>query len=152
MKSVMNKIFIKSCTPVAAALLLSLAVPNATQAQLLETPKPIAMQISELAKAGYDIQKYLSENLKFPQEFKDAKQVDIRCVIEFEVTEMGKIKIKEVQGVAGTIQQKKVDQTTLDLFKNEAVKVIENMPDWKPGTKDGKPMSTYLTVPIVFKS
>lgn len=152
MKSVMNKISIKSCVPVTAALLLSLAVPSATQAHLLETPKSIAMQSSEPAKAGYDIQKYLSENLKFPQEFKDVKQVDIRCVIEFEVTETGKIKILEVQGVAGTIQQKKADQTALDLFKKEAVKVVENMPDWKPGTKDGKPMSTYLTVPIVFKS
>lgn len=152
MKSVMNKISMKSGSTIAAALLLSLAVPNVTQAHFLETPKSIDMQSSEPAKAGYDIQKYLSENLKFPQEFKDAKQVDIRCVIEFEVSETGKIKILEVQGVAGTIQQKKADQTALDLFKKEAVKVIENMPDWKPGTKDGKPMSTYLTIPIVFKS
>ncbi|MFT3946085.1 MAG: energy transducer TonB [Agriterribacter sp.] len=36
-------------------------------------------------------------------------------------------------------------------FDDEAVRIISQMPDWKPGTVKGKPVKTRLTLPITFK-
>ncbi len=33
----------------------------------------------------------------------------------------------------------------------EALRVVNGMPKWKPGTKDGKPVRVQYTIPIVFK-
>lgn len=33
----------------------------------------------------------------------------------------------------------------------EAVRVISSMPAWQPATKDGKPVSADVIVPITFK-
>ena len=33
----------------------------------------------------------------------------------------------------------------------EAVKLIGSMPDWKPGTQDGKAVDVQMMVPVEFK-
>ncbi|MFI5204754.1 MAG: energy transducer TonB, partial [Flavobacteriales bacterium] len=35
---------------------------------------------------------------------------------------------------------------------NEAIRVVSLMPNWKPGTKNGKPADVEMTLPIAFKT
>ena len=59
--------------------------------------------------------------------------------IKFRVTSLGKIENTEVQ---------KGVYPSLDL---EALRVVEDMPNWKPGKKNDMPVEVYFNIPIVFK-
>ena len=37
------------------------------------------------------------------------------------------------------------------MLDEEAIRVIETMPKWTPGKKDGKAVSVQYTIPIMFK-
>ena len=36
-------------------------------------------------------------------------------------------------------------------FRKAALEIIQKMPKWKPGLKDGKVVRSYYTIPIMFK-
>lgn len=80
---------------------------------------------------------YMSRNLVYPQSAKDAK-LEGKVFVSFTVEADGKITdAKVVKGIS----------TDLD---NEALRVVKNMPNWVPGTKNGKPATYTLTLPIMF--
>ena len=60
--------------------------------------------------------------------------------VQFTVTKDGKI--TNAAAVKGS---------GFELLDNEAVRVIENMPNWTPGTKDGSAIDVKMTLPIKFK-
>ena len=39
----------------------------------------------------------------------------------------------------------------LELFEEEAVRVVSNMPKWKPGVRNGIPMKVEYELPINFR-
>ena len=51
----------------------------------------------------------------------------------------------------GKITQPKVERGVSADLDAEALRVISSMPDWKPGTKDGKPVEIRYMLPITFK-
>ncbi|MDR1699195.1 MAG: energy transducer TonB [Prevotellaceae bacterium] len=82
--------------------------------------------------------KFISRNLKYPSV---ARESDIqgRVVVNFVVRPSGKITdIKVVRGV----------HPALDA---EAVRVIGLLPDWIPGTQNGKAVAVSYNLPIVFR-
>jgi len=82
--------------------------------------------------------KFLKDNLKYPDE---AKRNDIN----------GKVFIKftiEKDGCVGDVQTLKGIGGGCD---EEAVRVIKEMPQWKPGYIKGKPVRISLVIPILFK-
>ena len=83
--------------------------------------------------------KYLAENVKFPKS-EQAKDVDARVITTFTVEKDGSItgaKIAKSQGEA---------------FDQEALRVINAMPKWVPGTRNGKAVSVKYTMPIRFRT
>lgn len=83
------------------------------------------------------IQKWIYQYLRYPQEaVRDGIQG--RVYVEFTIEKNG-----DVSGVHVT---KGIDE----LLDNEAVRVISASPRWKAGKIDGKPVRTYLTVPVDF--
>jgi protein TonB len=81
---------------------------------------------------------YLSSSIRYP---KDALRNDVegRVYVEFVVDRYGKItRVNVKRGMHPSLDQ-------------EALRVIEGMPDWKPGVKDGKFVSVLYTVPINFQ-
>lgn len=81
---------------------------------------------------------YLSSSIRYP---KDALRNDVegRVYVEFVVDRYGKItRVNLKRGMHPSLDQ-------------EALRVIEGMPDWKPGVKDGKFVSVLYTVPINFQ-
>ena len=81
---------------------------------------------------------YLSTSIRYPQ---DALRNDVegRVYVEFVVDRHGKItRVNIKRGMHPSLDQ-------------EALRVIQGMPDWKPGVKDGKFVSVLYTVPINFQ-
>ena len=39
----------------------------------------------------------------------------------------------------------------VDLFHEEAIRVVKSLPNFKPGLVDGKPVKVKMQVPITFK-
>ena len=52
------------------------------------------------------------------------------------------------------IRDKFLDRNPLGknpFFRKAALEIIQKMPKWKPGLKDGKVVRSYYTIPIMFK-
>ncbi|MFZ1633655.1 MAG: M56 family metallopeptidase [Chitinophagales bacterium] len=81
--------------------------------------------------------KYLSENIKYPEAAK-SDNIQGTTYIEFTVSKSGKIKNVTVK------------KGSNDLLDAEAVRVVKSMPDWTPGTKEGKKADFVQVLPIRF--
>ncbi|HKM44314.1 MAG TPA: TonB family protein, partial [Dysgonamonadaceae bacterium] len=84
------------------------------------------------------LMKFLSENIRYPVEaMKSGKQG--RVITSFIINKDGSISdIKIVRGVD-------------PLLDAEAIRVIEMMPKWKPGTQRGQNVNVRFTMPVVFR-
>ncbi|MDI9606511.1 MAG: M56 family metallopeptidase [Bacteroidota bacterium] len=84
------------------------------------------------------LMKFLSENTRYPVIAID-HGIQGRVIVRFVVTKTGKVSNVEVmRGVDPSLDR-------------EAVRVVEAMPAWKPGTQKGEAVNVYYTLPIVFK-
>ncbi len=82
---------------------------------------------------------YLSKNIKFP-ESEQKKDVNARVIVEFTV------------GKDGSITDAKVIKSQGDVFDKEALRVVNGMPKWIPGTYDGKAVSVKYALPVTFRT
>ena len=82
---------------------------------------------------------YLMDNVKYPADAKkDKKEGRVAC--SFVITKEGKVTDVHVVKSSGT-----------ESLDNEALRVVNNMPDWKPGKENGEPVNVHYTIPVVFK-
>ena len=51
----------------------------------------------------------------------------------------------------GKVTNSKVIRSVHPDLDQEALRVIQKMPDWTPGQKDGKAVAVEYTLPIIFK-
>ena len=85
-----------------------------------------------------NVNEYMKANLKYPAGAK-AKGVEGRVLVQFVVTEDGSVgAAKLIRGI-----QKDMDE--------EALRIISQMPKWKPGKQNGRPVRVYYTLPVIFK-
>lgn len=82
---------------------------------------------------------YLSKNIKFPKS-KENEDVKVRVVTTFTVEK------------DGSITDAKIVRSQGEAFDNEALRVINGMPKWIPGTQNGKAVSVKYTLPITFST
>ena len=81
---------------------------------------------------------YLLQNTRYPREAMELEQTG-EVMVEFMVERNGMItNARVIKSVA----------PSLDI---EALRVVTNMPNWEPGTKNGLKMRSQLTIPINFK-
>ena len=82
--------------------------------------------------------KFLSDNIKYPAEAQE-KGIHGRIITNFVVEKDGSLnEVKVVRGVD-------------PLLDAEAVRVIQSMPNWKPGTQKGETVRVRYTLPVVFR-
>lgn len=81
---------------------------------------------------------YFKENLKYPvQAIRDS--VEGIETVSFTIDERGKpVRINITHSLG-------------EPFDEEAVRLIQNMPDWKPATLNGRPVASQLSVPLTFQ-
>lgn len=82
------------------------------------------------------LMQYLSHNIRYPEE----KDIQGRVLVSF------------VVGKDGSISNAQVVKSVHPSFDAEALRIINNMPKWIPGTQNGKPVNVKYVVPINFKS
>ena len=82
--------------------------------------------------------KIISENVKYPQTAKDNG-----------VT--GKVIVRFVINQKGMVENAYVYRGIDPLLDQEAIRVIESLPRWNPGTQRGKPVKLWFTMPINFQ-
>jgi TonB family protein len=82
---------------------------------------------------------YLSNEIEYPEALK-SKKLEGKVFVEFHV------------GKDGSISNTKVIRSSgHDEFDAEALRATSSMPNWVPGTKNGKPVKTQMKLPIMFK-
>lgn len=81
---------------------------------------------------------YLSKNIVYPAQAVTEK-IEGKVVLQFTITKKGRIKDVEVI------------KSAHPLLDAEAVRVLERMPKWVPGKKDGKPINVKYALPVTFK-
>jgi TonB family protein len=62
----------------------------------------------------------------------------------------GLVEVAFVVSPTGKVTDVRVKRSASPLLDGEAVRVIKSMPDWKPGTQHGKPVSVSFVVPLEF--
>jgi protein TonB len=82
--------------------------------------------------------KYIKDNLKYPS-------------IAIEESIQGKVYIQFNIELDGKVTKVKVLRSLHPLLDEEAVRLITNCQNWKPGKLDGQTVRSKMTVPIVFK-
>ncbi|GAB3002585.1 M56 family metallopeptidase [Cyclobacterium sediminis] len=106
------------------------AIPNAIFEIVEDMPVPYeGMQ-------GWN--KYLSQNLKYPQSARDQK-LEGTVYLQFIINKEGKL-----------INPTVIKSVDPDLDA-EALRVIKNSPDWTPGKQKGKDVNVKINLPIRFK-
>jgi TonB family protein len=138
--------------PLTLLLLSTLSIAQTQNSEeLIQAPKAveeapqdeifvIVEKMPEFPGGQAALMQYLSSNIKYPEECR-------KMGVE------GKVYVKFIVDVTGNIVNVQVLRGISDgkLLEKEAVRVVQAMPKWKPGTQGGKAVGVYFTLPIAFK-
>ena len=91
----------------------------------------------QMPEPGYDITKYLSEHLQYP-DFAYFSGLQGRVILKFIVNE------------DGSISDCKVEKGIGSGCDEEAERVVKSMPKWKAGKKNGIPVRVWTMLPVPF--
>jgi TonB family protein len=119
--------------------------PTATATEAVVEPvlfdmenAPEGFQPPEYVGGMDALYKYLTENLRYPEQAK-ADNIQGRVLVNFVVMNDGSVVNVEVaRGIGGGCDE-------------EAVRVVKAMPKWKPAVSDGKAVNVQYALPITFK-
>ena len=84
------------------------------------------------------LRKFLAENYRYPEDAIE-NNIEGKIFVTFVVRSSGKINdIKVLKGLCTSCDE-------------EAIRVINSMPKWKPGHQRGKAVSVQFTIPFILK-
>jgi TonB family protein len=81
------------------------------------------------------INKYISNNLKWPSEDDCYGRVIIKCIVELN----------------GRLSHFEILRSLCPDFDKEALRVLKEMPEWNPAIKNNKPVRSVVVIPITFR-
>lgn len=110
---------------------------------IVEAPPPpeVFKYVEQMPEASYDVNEYITKNLKYPPDFA-LENHGARIIVNFTVLEDGTIANPKIVGSKRHIPS--VEQAALD--------VVGSMPKWKPGKQNGKAVKVDFSIPVVFKA
>nr|WP_302828972.1 M56 family metallopeptidase [uncultured Bacteroides sp.] len=86
----------------------------------------------------HGLMQYISKNLKYP-------------IVAQKAGKQGKVIVAMIVDKEGNITEPKVIKGVDPLLDAEAIRIISNMPQWKPGTDKGEKVNVKYTLPIMFR-
>ena len=107
----------------------------------VKVPDEVFVVVEEMPQfPGGDkaLMEYINANIRYPESAK-TNGTQGRVILRFAVMANGKIDQVSVL--------KKVDPD----IDSEAKRVIETLPDWKPGKQGGRPVNVWYSVPVTFQ-
>lgn len=81
---------------------------------------------------------YIQQNLKYPEGAKE-QEIQGRVIVQFTVE------------TDGTVSDVNVVKSVDPLVDAEVVRIVSDMPAWKPGMHEGKPVRVSYSIPIRFR-
>jgi protein TonB len=81
---------------------------------------------------------YIQQNLKYPEGAKE-QEIQGRVIVQFTIEK------------DGTVSDVNVVKSVDPLVDAEVVRIVSNMPAWKPGMHEGKPVRVSYSIPIRFR-
>ncbi len=109
---------------------------NAIDPGLSNSPQGIFRTVQQKPEPGYDFNKYIRDNLKVPAK---RSMPGTKVVVEFIVLRDGSIDNK--------VRALRSENVEPDMIA-EVIRVIRQMPKWKPGMQNGKPVDVYFSLPV----
>ena len=94
-------------------------------------------QMPEYAGGQSEMLRYIKENLKYPEEALEEER-EAKVFVKFVVDENG--------AISNVISVRPAGYG----FDEEAIRVVESMPEWKPGKQNGKAVKVHFQIPIYF--
>ena len=142
----------KVLLPIAVAACLAVSFANCNNSMLVTNndqineiastnqnqPFVIVEDMPEFPGGEQAIFSYISENVVYPEQAKAD-------------TIQGTVYLKFVVDKTGKVAQTEIIRGVHPLLDQEAIKVIENMPEWIPGKQSGKPVDVSMSIPIMFQ-
>ena len=115
---------------------------SAVQQTVVEEAKPqiftYVEQMPEFPGGQTELMKFLNKNLRYPPAARE-NGIEGRVVVQFVVDETGNISdLQVLRDIGGGCAE-------------EAVRVVKQMPNWKPGKQNGNPVKVYYKLPVTFK-
>lgn len=101
------------------------------------TAPTVYTYVEQMPQPGYDISKYLSEHLQYP---------DSAMKFNFQ----GRVILKFIVNEDGSASDFKVEKSVGGGCDEEAIRVIRTMPKWKAGIHNGLPVRVWTMLPITF--
>ena len=96
-------------------------------------------QIVEESASFDGLQRYLADNIQYPRVSRDNDS-------------QGRVYVRFVVNADGSVQNVQVLKSSGDKYlDDEAVRVVTNMPKWKPGKQAGKAVRCWFTLPVNFR-
>ena len=81
--------------------------------------------------------KYLAANIKYPASAVKANK-------------QGRVIVTFVIQKDGSVTEARIARSVEPELDAEALRIVKAMPNWTPGTQDGKPVNVKYTIPVVF--
>lgn len=94
--------------------------------------------IEQMPQFNGDIHQYLKEKQHYPPQAKRQHR-EGKVVIKFTVDTLGKIR------------QPEIIRSTDTIFNKEALRIVKEMPPWKPGKNNGQKINVTYSLPINFR-
>lgn len=85
-------------------------------------------------------QKWVAENLRYPEEMKNQKASEVRIVVKFTIGKHGYIVPSSIEFLQGSVKA----------FNDEVRRVLLSSPRWEPATQKGEPVAVSYVFPVVF--
>lgn len=123
------------------AAVFGLCSSNAAQPETKPTEEEISYNVEQPAEfpgGAVALIKWINENLIYPANAMDSK-IEGRVLVKFVVEKDGSISNASIF--------KSVDP---DLDR-ESIRLVNSMPEWKPGEMQGVPVQSYFILPVTFK-
>ena len=97
----------------------------------------IVENMPEYPGGDMELRKYIANNIKYPEE---AQKNGIQ----------GKVYVSFVVGKDGYVKNARIARGVAPSLDEEALRVVNNLPEWKPGKQRGIAVNVQYTVPINF--
>ena len=98
----------------------------------------IVEEMPEFPGGELELRKYIAKNIKYPN---IARENDIQ----------GKVYVRFVVTETGAVSNVQIARGVDPLLDEEAIRVVNGLPKWKPGRQGGKFVKVWYTVPINFQ-
>ena len=124
--------------PARARFFVPISFKTQQSAEVKEKVFEYLDNMPEFPGGGKAMMEWLGQNIQYPKEAVDGN-IEGRVIVTFIIEKDGSVSnAKVIRGI----------DESLD---NEALRVVNAMPNWKPGMQDGQPVRARFNIPISFK-